>query len=96
MAKAIEDAIAILEKKPASSGGSYVPVQKPEIITGEGGKTELTDHGSTLVITPDAGMQIEKVLVNGKEVKVSDHKVKGLKTGDSQNKKFQIHISMVQ
>ena len=65
-----------------SSGGSYVPVQKPEIITGEGGKTELTDHGSTLVITPDAGMQIENVLVNGKEVKVSDHKVKGLKTGD--------------
>ena len=65
-----------------SSGGSYVPVQKPEIITGEGGKTELTDHGSTLVITPDAGMQIEKLLVNGKEVKVSDHKVKGLKTGD--------------
>lgn len=64
------------------SGGSYVPVQKPEIITGEGGKTDLTDHGSTLVITPDAGMQIEKVLVNGKEVKVSDHKVKGLKTGD--------------
>ena len=82
MAKAIEDAIAALEKKPASSGGSYVPVQKPEIITGEGGKTELTDHGSTLVITPDAGMQIEKVLVNGKEVKVSDHKIKGLKTGD--------------
>ena len=65
-----------------SSGGSYVPVQKPEIITGEGGKTDLTDHGSTLVITPDAGMQIEKVLLNGKEVKVSDHKVKGLKTGD--------------
>ena len=64
------------------SGGSYVPVQKPEIITGEGGKTDLTDHGSTLVITPDAGMQIEKVLLNGKEVKVSDHKVKGLKTGD--------------
>ena len=82
MAKAIEDAIAALKKKPASSGGSYVPVQKPEIITGEGGKTDLTDHGSTLLITPDAGMQIEKVLVNGKEVKVSDHKVKGLKTGD--------------
>ena len=27
-------------------------------------------------------MQIEKVLLNGKEVKVSDHKLKGLKTGD--------------
>ena len=27
-------------------------------------------------------MQIEKVLVNGKEAKVSDHKIKGLKTGD--------------
>lgn len=82
MAKAIEDALAALEKKPASSGSSYVPVQKPEIITGEGGKTDLTDHGSTLVITPDADMQIEKVLLNGKEVKVSDHKIKGLKTGD--------------
>ena len=82
MAKAIEDALAALEKKPASSGSSYVPVQKPEIITGEGGKTDLTDHGSTLVITPDADMQIEKVLLNGKEVKVSDHKVKGLKSGD--------------
>ena len=57
-------------------------MQKPEIITGEGGKTELTDHGSTLVITPDADMQIEKVLVNGREVKASDHKIKGLKTGD--------------
>ena len=82
MAKAIEDAIAALEKKPASSGGSYVPVQKPEVVAGAGGKTSLEDNGGTLVITPDAGMQIEKVLVNGTEVKVSDNKVKGLKTGD--------------
>lgn len=82
MAKAIEDAIAALEKKPASSGGSYVPVQKPEVVAGAGGRTSQEDNGGTLVITPDEGMQIEKVLVNGVEVKTSDNKIKGLKSGD--------------
>ena len=82
MATAIENAIAALEKKPASSGGSYVPVQKPEVVAGAGGKTSLEDRGSTLVITPDDGMQIEKVLVNGKETTPADNKIKWLKTGD--------------
>ena len=65
-----------------SGGGYYVPVQKPEIITGEGGKAVLENSGSTLVITPDEGMQISKVTVNGNEVTVTDNKVTGLKTGD--------------
>ena len=64
------------------SGGSYNPVQKPEIITGEGGKTSLENNGTTLVITPDEGMEISKVTVNGKEVTVTDNKLTGLKTGD--------------
>ena len=68
--------------KKSSGGGYYKPVQKPEIITGEGGKTSLENNGTTLVITPDDGMQISKVTVNGNEVTVNDNKVTGLKTGD--------------
>ena len=69
-------------KYTSSGGGSYNPVQKPEIITGEGGKTSLENNGTTLVIIPDDGMQISKVTVNGNEVTVTDNKVTGLKTGD--------------
>lgn len=66
----------------AYSGGYYKPVQKPEISAGEGGNTALEDNGTTLVITPDEGMQVSKVTVNGNEVTVTDNKVTGLKTGD--------------
>ena len=59
-----------------------MPVQKPEIITGEGGKATLENNGTTLVIAPDDGMQISKVTVNGNEVTVTDNKITGLKTGD--------------
>ena len=69
-------------KRVIGGGGSYNPVQKPEIITGEGGKTNLENNGTTLVITPDEGMEISKVTVNGKEVTVTDNKLTGLKTGD--------------
>ena len=62
--------------------GHYVPVQKPEIVAGEGGKTSLENSGRTLVITPDDGMEISKVTVNGKGVTVTDNKLTGLKTGD--------------
>ena len=68
--------------KRVTGGGSYNPAQKPEIITGEGGKTSLENNGSTLVITPDEGMEISKVTVNGKEVTVTNNKITGLKTGD--------------
>ncbi len=64
------------------SGGSYTPVQKPEIQPVSGGKTELSKDGSTLEITPDEGMEIGTVTVNGKEVTVKDGKITGLKTGD--------------
>ena len=66
----------------AYSGGYYNPVQKPEISAGEGGNAALEDNGTTLVITPDEGMQVSKVTVNGNEVSVTDNKVTGLKTGD--------------
>ena len=66
----------------AYSGGYYKPVQKPEISAGEGGKTSLENNGTTLVITPDEGMQVSKVTVNGNEVTITDNKVTGLKTGD--------------
>ena len=68
--------------KKSSGGGYYKPVQKPEISAGEGGKTSLENNGTTLVITPDEGMQVSKVTVNGNEVTVTDNKVTGLKTGD--------------
>ena len=74
--------VLTITPKAFSGGGYYVPVQKPEIITGEGGKATLENSGTTLVITPDEGMQISKVTVNGNEVTVTDNKVTGLKTGD--------------
>lgn len=74
--------VMTITPKAFSGGGYYRPVQKPEIITGEGGKTTLENSGSTLVVTPDDGMQISKVTVNGNEVTVTDNKITGLKTGD--------------
>ena len=35
-----------------------------------------------MVITPDEGMTISKVTVNGKEVTVTDNKITGTKAGD--------------
>ena len=57
-------------------------VQKPEIAPVTGGDVKLSDDGTSIEITPAAGMEIEKVIVNGKEVVVKDNKVTGLKTGD--------------
>lgn len=65
----------------SSSGSSYNPVQKPEIII-KGGSADLEKDGTTLVITPDEGMTISKVTVNGKEVTVTDNKITGTKAGD--------------
>ena len=76
------EGVMTITPKAFSEGGSYVPVQKPEIITGEGGKATLENNGTTLVIAPDDGMQISKVTVNGNEVTVTDNKITGLKTGD--------------
>jgi len=69
------------KRSSSSSGGSYNPVQKPEIII-EGGSADLENDGTTLVITPDEGMTISKVTVNGEEVPVTDNKITGVKAGD--------------
>lgn len=82
--------IGTLEKgrltvKAASSGGGgggiVIPVQKPEITTGDGGKTDLSDDGTTIKITPDEGKEVDKVLVNGKDIGAVTE-VKDLKPGD--------------
>ena len=75
-----------LTVKAASSGGGggggiIIPVQKPEIITGDGGKTDLSDDGTTIIITPDDGKEVDKVLVNGKDIGAVTE-VKDLKPGD--------------
>lgn len=73
----------MLTVKAASSGGGaiIIPVQKPEIITGDGGKTDLSDDGTTIKITPDEGKEVDKVLVNGKDIGAVTE-VKDLKPGD--------------
>ena len=62
-------------------GGIVIPVQKPEITTGDGGKTDLSDDGTTIKITPDEGKEVDKVLVNGKDIGAVTE-AKDLKPGD--------------
>ena len=60
----------------------YVPpVEKPDIQVNDGGKTELSDDGTTLIITPDENKVIDKVLLNGENLGAVTE-VKNLKTGD--------------
>lgn len=68
-------------KAAFSGGGIVIPVQKPEITTGDGGKTDLSDDGTTIKITPDEGKEVDKVLVNGKDIGAVTE-VKDLKPGD--------------
>lgn len=68
-------------KSSSSGGGGFLPAQKPEVITGIGGKTDLSTDGATITITPDEGKEIDKVLVNGKDLGAVTE-VKDLKTGD--------------
>ena len=66
----------------SSSGGGYVPTtQKPDIKAGEGGSITLSKDGTTATITPNAGMMIDKVMLNGKDMGAVTV-VKGIKTGD--------------
>lgn len=73
--------ISVTQKSFLGGGGGLLPVQEPEIITGIGGKTDLSKDGTTITITPDEGKEIDKVLVNGKDLGAVTE-VKDLKTGD--------------
>jgi len=64
-----------------SGGGSYVPVQKPAILEGEGSHTTLSSDGTELTITAADGYEITDVLLNGAS-KGSVTELSGLKTGD--------------
>lgn len=64
-----------------SSGGHYVPTQRPDVKSNEGGKTELSNNGKTLTITPDEGKEVEKILVNGED-RGAVTEITGLRTGD--------------
>ena len=65
----------------SSGGGSYIPVQKPTILAGEGSQTTLSADGTKLTITAAAGYEIQDVLLNGAS-KGSVTQLSGLKTGD--------------
>ena len=64
-----------------SGGGSYIPVQKPAILAGEGSQTTLSADGTKLTITAAAGYEIQDVLLNGAS-EGSVTQLSGLKTGD--------------
>ncbi len=68
-------------KSGGGSGGSYVPIQKPTILTGEGSHTTLSADGTKLTITAADGYEIRDVLLNGVS-KGSVTELSGLKTGD--------------
>ena len=65
----------------SSGGGSYIPVQKPAILSGEGFHTTLSADGTKLTITAADGYEITDVLVNGVS-KGAAAEITGLKTGD--------------
>ena len=61
--------------------GTLNPVQNPEIIAGDGGNAEISKDGTSVIITPDEGKEVDKVLVNGKDIGAVTE-VKDLKPGD--------------
>ena len=65
----------------SSGGGSYIQVQKPTILAGEGFQTMLSADGTKLTITAAAGYEIQDILLNGAS-KGSVTQLSGLKTGD--------------
>ncbi len=64
-----------------SGGGYYEWPQTPQISCGNGGKVVLSADGKTLTITPDAGKEIDKVLLNSKDLGAVST-VTNLKNGD--------------
>ena len=65
----------------SSGGGYYEWPQTPQINCGNGGKVVLSADGKTLTITPDAGKEIDKVLLNSKDLGAVPA-VTNLKNGD--------------
>ena len=61
--------------------GTLTPVQNPEIVAGDGGNAEISKDGTSVIITPDEGKEVDKVLVNGKNIGAVTE-VKDLKPGD--------------
>ena len=64
-----------------SGGGYYEWPQTPQISCGNGDKVVLSADGKTLTITPDAGKEIDKVLLNSKDLGAVPA-VTNLKNGD--------------
>ena len=71
----------VIKSAGSSGGGSYIPVQKPAILAGEGSQTTLSADGTKLTITAADGYEITDVLLNGTS-KGSVTELSGLKTGD--------------
>ena len=71
----------VIKSGGSGSGGSYVPVQKPAILAGEGSHTTISADGTKLTITAADGYEITDVLLNGTS-KGSVTELSGLKTGD--------------
>ena len=71
----------VIKSGGSSGGSSYIPVQKPAILAGEGFQTTLSADGTKLTITAADGYEITDVLLNGTS-KGSVTELSGLKTGD--------------
>ena len=71
----------VIKSGGSSGGSSYIPVQKPAILAGEGSQTTLSADGTKLTITAADGYEITDVLLNGTS-KGSVTELSGLKTGD--------------
>ena len=71
----------VIKSGGGSGGSSYIPVQKPTILTGEGSHTTLSADGTKLTITAADGYEVRDVLLNGVS-KGSVTELSGLKTGD--------------
>ena len=71
----------VIKSGGSSGDSSYIPVQKPAILAGEGSQTTLSADGTKLTITAADGYEITDVLLNGTS-KGSVTELSGLKTGD--------------
>lgn len=69
------------DSSSGASGGE--PTGLPTVSVGEGGKAELSEDGSSLMITPDKRYELLSISVNGKAVDIPrDGILSGLQPGD--------------